>query len=265
MLSDPHRRAAYDREVGVDLWPKEAFCPEDRPGAGGPSALVLFARLLDLQPEHWPGRLRELSRRSLEDLAGFLRSAPSVGELIRHRGGHRTYKQGASSSIKGLFKYSASKGVYFIKLHWRSLVTATLTTPSLEEAIKWHADLLTSRVRAEESFKSGVPFERAAFAFEGFGHVLRFSSDAHGRRDVHGRALRLTTPFYLDLRSTLQARRLLHTIANAPARQWRDRWRHVERAKRDLRDWLRETRGTACARQPLLEMAVAAAVRAKTV
>lgn len=256
VLSDPKRRAAYDRELCLGAWSAKVSEEAGDPASCGPeAALVLIGRLLELPPEDWADRLVDIPIESLGSMLRFLRSTPNVGALLASKGAYKEIRGFFKEGLIGLYKAPAG---YFVKLHWRTLNFRSLLTVRLDEAVMWHADLTRCKAKAEEGYQREVQtrsekeaLECAATEFEHFGHMLRYQSDIQ-KRSKHSHC-RLVTPLYLDLRSAFEARRLLE-MANALATNAEEQ--KARGAKKHLVDDITAIREAAGSRQQLLEVCI---------
>eukprot|EP00427_Karlodinium_veneficum_P016586 CAMPEP_0169129158 /NCGR_PEP_ID=MMETSP1015-20121227/36972_1 /TAXON_ID=342587 /ORGANISM="Karlodinium micrum, Strain CCMP2283" /LENGTH=464 /DNA_ID=CAMNT_0009193149 /DNA_START=59 /DNA_END=1453 /DNA_ORIENTATION=+ len=185
ILGDPVRRAAYDAQCGIVQQEPEAT----RSSATSQeiNSVLILARLQELSVREWLPRLQELTPKSLQELAMIL--ATGGQQNFRRPGrGRKTDK------IKGILKDGMG---YYAKLSWRGINVYTVPTPSLEQAIDWHATLVMLRGQASSAMEHGSSFEEAAAVFE-TSQAWWFELD----RMVSG--VRYITPCVLDLRKLLQ-------------------------------------------------------------
>ena len=119
-----------------------------------------------------------------------------------------------------------------MNIHWRTLIVSSSRTPSLEQAIEWHTNLVDMRGKASWDLEHGSPFDDAAMTFRG---AFWYASDFQ----VQG--VRCTTPCMRDLRSVLGYRHKLEAAAGAKGREGIDKclegFRSSSTERRSLLFW----------------------------
>jgi len=200
-LGDPIKRIAYDRQWGLasvvqvsvdaNIAQKRSMAPE-----------AILATLLELLPAEWPSRLQELSRQELQDLAQCLSIGAEAAAPTCNYGrlGSRVV------GTKGI--YTTKELSYYCKLQWNRISCTTPCTPSLEQAIDWHSNLVALRGEASRRLARGARFNEAAMALSS-GQPLWYETYCC----ISGS--RYCTPCMRDLRSVLTLRDSLELVAGA--------------------------------------------------
>jgi curved DNA-binding protein CbpA len=241
VLGDPMKRAAYDRQWGLAPVMPNAVTRQRLER----DPILLLSRLLELTPAEWGKRLPHFKREELLGLSQVLaKDSPTFTRTPRI--GSRT------GSTKGIYSNGVS---YFARVDWRNLRIRSTPTPSLEQAIEWHAGLITLRGEAAHAFEQGASFPEAAAIFE--------TSHAHWFESCNSvSGVRCYTPMLMDLQTIVDIRAKLNEAA-ATEKRSTVRRAAVERIKKTFTLRFEGFRKTADARRSFLFKKVEAELRTR--